>query len=319
MSNTILDLSNAFAASVEKAGQSTVLVDARRRMTASGIAFAADLILTANHVVEREEDLRVLLADGSEVAASLAGRDPGSDLAVLKLEKALATPAQVSNEVKVGQLALAIGRPTSNGLEASLGVISAIGGPVRTPLGLIDRYFRIDATPYPGFSGGPLADAEGNVLGINTSGFGPGMFITLPASGAWKTAQELAEHGSIKRGYLGVRSQVVEIPESGQKALNREQATGLLIVGIETDTPAAKDNLLVGDILVGVAGHPVTDHDDLFVALSGDVVGKSTPVEVLRGGQPQVVNVTVDARPTEQENHHHRHEHGHGHGRGHRR
>jgi S1-C subfamily serine protease len=311
MSNTILDLSNAFAEATQKAGQSTVLVDARRRMPASGIAYSAEFILTANHVVEREEDLRVWLADATQVPASLAGRDPGSDLALLKLEQALATPAQVSHEARLGQLALAIGRPSSSGLEASLGVISAIGGPVRTPLGLVDRYFRIDATPYPGFSGGPLADAAGNVLGINTSGFGPGMFIAIPASVAWKSADELAKHGSIKRGYLGIRSQTVEIPTAGQGSLKREQATGLLIVGIEADTPAEKSDLLVGDILVGINGHSVTDHDDLFAVLAGDVVGKATQAEVLRGGQPQTVSVTIEARPAE-------HQHAH-HGRGRRR
>lgn len=305
MSNTILDLSNAFAEATQKAGQSTVRVDARRRMPASGIAYSAEFILTANHAVEREEDLRVWLPDGNQIPVSLAGRDPGSDLALLKLEQALATPAQVSHEARVGQLALAIGRPSSSGLEASLGVISAVGGPVRTPLGLVDRYFRIDATPYPGFSGGPLADAAGNVLGINTSGFGPGMFITIPASLAWKSADELAKHGSIKRGYLGIRSQTVEIPAPGQAGLKREQATGLLVVGIEADTPAEKSDLLVGDILVGLNGHSVADHDDLFAALAGDVVGKVTQAEVLRGGQPQTVSVTIEARPFEQQHAHH--------------
>lgn len=300
MSNTSIDLSNVFAEAVEKAGQATVLVDSRRRLPASGIAYSAEFILTANHVVEREEDLRVLLADGSQVSASLAGRDPGSDLALLKLEQALATPAQVSHEARVGQLALAIGRPSSSGLEASLGIISAIGGPVRTPLGLVDRYFRIDATPYPGFSGGPLADASGLVLGINTSGFGPGMFITIPAAAAWKAANELAKHGAIKRGYLGIRGQVVEIPAAGQDSLKRKQATGLLIVGMEADTPATRSNLMVGDILVSINGQPVPDHDELFVILAGDLVGKEVAGEVLRGGQPHQISITVAARPAGQ-------------------
>ena len=309
MSNTTLDLSNAFAAATEKAGQSTVLVDARRHLPASGIAYSSEFILTANHVIEREEDLRILLADGQQLPASLAGRDPGSDLALLKLEQALATPAQVSNEARVGQLALAIGRPSAGGLEASLGVISAIGGPVRTPLGLVDRYFRIDATPYPGFSGGPLADVAGSILGINTSGFGPGMFITIPASAAWKTADQLAKYGSIKRGYLGIRSQVVEIPSAGQSSLKREQTAGLLIVGVEADTPAEKSKLMVGDILVGINGHPVGDHDDLFSVLVGEVIGKAIQVELLRGGQLQKISVTIEARPVEQENIHRGHRH----------
>ncbi len=316
MSNVLVDLSNALAAAAEKGGQSTVLVNARRRMPASGIAFAADLILTADHAVERDEDISVLLADGSEIAAKVAGRDPGTDLAVLKLEKAAAIPAETAQPARVGQIALALGRPSSDGIEASLGAISAISGPVRTPRGLLDRYYRTDTTPYPGFSGGPLVDAEGRVLGINTSGFGRGTSITIPAELAWKVAQELAQHGSIKRGYLGIRSQAVEIPSAGQSALKREQATGLLIVGLEPESPAEKNGLLVGDILVGINGHPVADHDDLFANLAGEVVGKSTPVEVLRGGQPQTVAVTVEERkPGPESEEHHGHHGGHGHGR----
>ncbi|PKN91245.1 MAG: signal protein PDZ [Chloroflexi bacterium HGW-Chloroflexi-6] len=310
MTISMEELSNNFAGATEKAALSTVLVNARRRMPASGIAFAADLVLTANHIVESDDNLQVILPDGSSVVASLAGRDPGSDLAVLKLEKALATPAETSTQARVGQLALALGRPSTSGIEASLGVISAISGPTRTSLGLLDRFFRIDATPYPGFSGGPLVDAVGRVLGINTSGFGPGMFISIPADIAWKTADELARHGSIKRGYLGVRSQAVELPAAAQQALQRQQASGLLLVGIDVDTPAGRSELMVGDILVGVAGHPIADHDALFVALSGDVVGRSTPVDVLRGGQPISIAVTIEARPAER-----RHGHGHGHQR----
>jgi S1-C subfamily serine protease len=296
MSNVLLDLSNAMAAAAEKAGKSTVLVNARRRIPASGIAFAADLILTADHVVQRDEDITVTLADRSEVPAKVAGRDPGSDLAVLRLEKAAAIPAEKAPEAKIGQIVLALGRPSPEGIEASLGTLSAVSGPVRTPRGLLDRYYRTDTTPYPGFSGGPLVDAEGHVIGLNTSGFGRGTSITIPAEIAWKVADELAKHGSIKRGYLGIRSQPVEITPAAQKALKREQATGLLIVGLEDQSPAEKGGLLVGDTLVGIGGHPVSDPDELFASLSGEVVGKATPIEILRGGEPKTIAVTVGER-----------------------
>ncbi len=296
MSNVLLDLSNAMAAAAEKAGKSTVLVNARRRIPASGIAFAADLILTADHVVQRDEDITITLADGSEVPAKVAGRDPGSDLAVLRLEKTVASPAEKAPEAKVGQIVLALGRPSAEGIEASLGTISAISGPVRTSRGLLDRYYRTDTTPYPGFSGGPLVDAEGRVVGLNTSGFGRGTAITIPAEIAWKVADELAKHGSIKRGYLGIRSQPVEIAPAAQKALKREQATGLLIVGLEDQSPAEKGGLLVGDTLVGIGGHPVSDPDELFASLSGEVVGKATSIEILRGGEPKTISVTVGER-----------------------
>jgi len=320
MSNMLMDLSNAFAAAAEKAGSSIVLVNARQRMPASGIAFAADLILTADHVVERDEDISVLLADGTQIKATVAGRDPGTDLAVLKLEKAIVTPAEKAPEARVGQLVLAVGRPSPQGIEASLGTISAISGPARTPRGQLDRFYRTDTTPYPGFSGGPLVDAEGRIVGINTSGFGRGMSITIPAEIAWKVAEELAKNGSIKRGYLGIRSQPVELNTAAQSALKREQDSGLLVVGLEENSPAEAGGVLVGDTLVGINGQPVADHDDLFAHLSGEVVGKSTPVEVLRGGQPLSLPVTIEERKAEAEQHEgHEHGHGHEHGRRHSR
>jgi len=296
--NVLVELSDALADAAEKAGKATVLVNARRRMPASGIAFAADLILTADHVVEREEDITVILADGTEVSAKVAGRDAGTDLAVLKLERAAAPVAEPTmNPARVGQIALALGRPSPEGIEASLGTVSAIGGPIRTGRGgMLERYIRTDSISYPGFSGGPLVAADGMVLGLNTSGLAHGAALTIPADIAWKIADTLARHGHIKRGYLGIRSQPVEIPEASQKTLKREQATGLLIVGVENDSPASKGGLMVGDILVAVAGALVVHHDELFARLSGDVVGKSTPIEILRGGQPQTINVVIGER-----------------------
>jgi len=298
MSNILVELSNSLAAAAEKAAVSTLLVNARRRMPASGIAFASDLVLTADHVIEQEDGITVLLADGTEASAKLAGRDPGSDLAVLRLDgKERSAPAEPAVQASIGQLVLALGRPSNAGIEASLGVISAMGGPLRTPRGSIDRYIRTDATPYPGFSGGPLVDAEGKVVGVNTSGFGRGVVLTIPAEYAWKVAGQLARSGSVKRGFLGVRSEAVELPETAQKELKRTQATGLLLVSVERKSPAEAAKLIVGDILVGMDGQPVPDHDALFAHLAGDVVGKSVPMEVLRGGQPQVFMVEVGARP----------------------
>jgi S1-C subfamily serine protease len=291
-------LSESMANAVEKAGAATVLVDGRRRMPASGVAFAPDLILTADHVIEREEDIPVVFPDGSQLAARLAGRDSGSDLAVLRLSTAAAAVAETApQEARIGQLVLSLGRPSREGVQASLGVISAVGGPVRTGRGgLLERYLRTDAIPYPGFSGGPLVDAAGRVVGLNTSGLARGASLAIPASLAWQIAASLAEHGSVRRGYLGVRSQPVMIPAAQQKALGRQQATGLLLVGIEEHSPAEAGGLMVGDILTGLAGQPVTDPDELLARLTGEIVGRSTPVEVLRGGQLSLITVTIGER-----------------------
>ena len=194
----------------------------------------------------------------------------------------------------LGQIALALGRPSPDGIEASLGTVSAIGGPIRTGRGgMLERYLRTDSISYPGFSGGPLVAADGTILGLNTSGLANGAAVTVPADIAWRIADTLVQHGRIRRGYLGIRSQAVDLPEASQKALKREQAVGLLIMGIEKESPAAKGGLIVGDILVGVAGEPILHHDELFARLNGEVVGKSTPIDILRGGQPQTLHVLI--------------------------
>lgn len=296
--NPLIALSDAMVAAVEKAGAATLMVNARRRMPASGVAYAPDLILTADHVLERDEDIRVGLPDGSQVPATLAGRDPGSDLALLRLESALAAQAEpVPQPARVGQLVLALGRPSPQGIQASLGVVSAINGPLRTGRGsLLEQYLRTDAIPYPGFSGGPLVDAAGRVAGINTSGLARGASLAIPAGLAWSLAGILVQHGHIQRGFLGVRSQPVAIPAAQQQALGREQASGLLLVGVETDSPAEAGGLLIGDIIVAIAGNLVTDPDELAASLTGSVVGKPTPVEVVRGGKPATITVTIGER-----------------------
>ena len=296
--NSFAALSSAMADAVEKAAASTVLVDARRRFPASGIAYASDLVLTADHVVEREEDITILLPDGSQVKAAIAGRDASSDLALLRLEQGGLLPAApLDSTARVGQLVLAVGRPSAEGVQASLGVVSAIGGPVRTGRGgLLEQYLRTDTIFYPGVSGGPLIDAAGRVLGINTSGLTQAISLTIPAALAWKTAEALSQHGHIRRGYLGVRSQPVELPASQQQALGRQQESGLLLVNIEAGSPASSGGLLVGDILVAIGGSPVSDPDELFYQLNGEVVGHPTPVQVLRGGQLTSLTVTIGER-----------------------
>jgi S1-C subfamily serine protease len=296
--NVLSVLSDAMANAVERAATSTVLVNGRRRFPASGIVYASDLILTASHVLEREDEIPVVLSDGSKQTGDLLGRDPGSDLAVLRLGGAIATVAEpASSEARIGQLVLALGRPTPDGVQASLGVVSAIAGPVHTRRGgLLERHIRTDAIPYPGFSGGPLVDSDGQVLGMNTSGLTRGASLAIPSGLAWQIAESITEHGSLRRGYLGIRSQPVEIPTIQQDALGRQQATGLLLVGVEPDSPAAEAGLMVGDILTGFAGGPVSEPDELFVSLAGEVVGRPTSLEILRAGELQEVTVTIGER-----------------------
>jgi S1-C subfamily serine protease len=295
--STLTEFSEGLSAAVEKAGASTILVDARKRYPASGIAYAEDLVLTADHVVTREENIKVILPDGKNLTATIAGRDPGSDLAVLRLAEKALSAAKTSDAAKVGQLVLALGRPNTKGMQASWGIVTSISGPTRTFRGgMLDEYILTETTPYPGFSGGPLINTEGEVLGLNTSGLTRGSSLTIPVKVAWQVAEALAKHGSVKRGYLGVRTQPVEIQETARQALKREQDHGLLVLWLEEGGPAANGGLLVGDILVAVGGQSVSDPDDLFAALGSDTVGKAVEVEILRGGRPETVNVTVGER-----------------------
>jgi serine protease DegQ len=296
--NILQALSDAMAQAVEKAGVSTVCVDARGRNAASGVILQPDQILTANHVVEREENIRVWLPGGAELRARLLGRDPGSDLCLLALDQGQAVPGTpAETEAQVGQIVLSLGRPEKEGIQASLGVVGAVGGPLRTGRGgLLERFIRTDAIPYPGFSGGPLIDGDGRILGINTSGFAPGASLAIPAAQAWRAAEALRQYGRIRRGFLGIRSQSVELPSAVNQALNRRQVTGLLLVGVERGQPADRAGLMVGDILIGLDSLPIEDHDTLLERLAGEKVGKTVPYEVVRGGRLMQGSIQLEER-----------------------
>lgn len=294
--NLLAALSEAMAEAVARGAAATVTVDARERLPASGVGYAADLVLTADHVIEREE-IRIVLPDGRERSAVRIGRDPSTDLALLRVAEGSVPILEIAErEPRVGQLVLALGRPTSEGIQASLGVISAVGSGLRTPWGgWMEHYIRTDVTMYPGFSGGPLIDLEGRALGVNTSGLA-GIPLTIPIRVAWRVAEALAREGRVRRGYLGIRTQSVPLAPAQQEALGRAQAYGLLIVGIEEGSPAAQGGLRVGDILTAFQGQSVEEVEDLQGRLMGEVVGRAVEVEVLRGESRRTVTLVVGER-----------------------
>jgi S1-C subfamily serine protease len=297
-SDLLAALSDGMADAVEKIGASVVRVNGRRRRPASGVIYASNMVLTASHVLEREEDLTVGVSDGRTLPAQFVGRDPSTDLAVLRAESLdgveVAAPAEGS--ARIGQLALAVGSPgRGEGPRASLGVVGSVGGSMRTWRGArLERYIQTDATPYPGFSGGPLIDARGNVLGIMTTGLARGAALAIPSELAWRVARTLEERGSVKRGYLGILSQPVRLPDTQRLGLT--QRGGLLVVGVEEDSPAGRGGLIIGDILATFNGQPVEDTEDLLALLTGERVGRRVPVKVIRGGELQTLQVTVGER-----------------------
>jgi S1-C subfamily serine protease len=294
-------ISNQLADAVAAAGAWTVRVQARRGPPASGIALAADLVLTADHVVDpsREDSIRLGLPDGSEVGGSVVGRDPATDLAVLRVASGSSplTPARAAaGEPRTGALVVVVGRPGSEP-NASLGLITGHGGPARTRRGgILERFLQVDAVLYPGFSGGPLVDAEGAVLGMITSGLGfGGPAVALPWSLATQIADTLGQHGKVPRGYLGVGSQPVTLSPQ-VKDLIGGQERGLLVVQVAEGGPAATAGLLQGDILVRLDGSAVTNADDLQSLLGPNRVGSGATASVVRGGELRELPVTIGSR-----------------------
>jgi S1-C subfamily serine protease len=294
MSEFLNTFSDALAVAVETASPSVVRVEARRRLPASGIVWSADgIIVTAHHVVEEDENIGIGLADGRTVSASLVGRDPTTDVAVLRTQaNGLTPPTWIGTEtLKVGHLALALGRPGES-VMAALGIVSALSKDWRTPAGgRLDYYLQTDALMYPGFSGGPAVDAAGGFLGFNTSAMLRGITMTVPTGTLRRVVAVLLTHGRMRRGYLGVSAQVVRLPAGLAGEVGQE--TGLLLGSVEPDSPAERGGLFMGDTIVALGGQPVHHPDDLLALLSADRVGQTVPVRIIRGGQLSEVHVVI--------------------------
>ena len=294
----LVALSTELADAVERAGRSTVAIHARRRIPSSGVLWRPGIVVAASHTVRRDDDITLTLPGGGTVAASLAGRDAGTDLAVLRLSDGAAggTPATPAPEdaARVGALVVAVGRP-GDSVTASLGIISAVGGEWRTwQGGRVDRFIRLDLAIYDGFSGGPLVDAAGRVLGVNTSGLTRAAPITIPVSTVARVADELLAKGHVRRGYAGVAVQPVDIPERLVREHGLPADSALLVVAVEQGGPADRAGILIGDLLVSVAGAPLAEPTDLLAALGG-----KEPIELrlVRGGAPLTVSLTPGDRP----------------------
>jgi len=301
--SALLALSDDLAGAVERAGRSLVAVNARPRVASSGIYWRPGVVVTADHTVKRDQDITVTLPEGRSVPARLAGRDPSTDLAALKLE-ADGTPVAErgdASSLKVGHVVLAVGRGGDSGLSASLGVISALGGAWRTWRGgQIDRFMRLDLSIFLGFSGGPLVDAQGRVVGLNTTGLWRNMGLTVPASTVDRVTEQLLEKGRVARGYIGLGMQPVRLPEALQSRLNLPGKAGMMAFTVEPGGPAERAGVLIGDVLLALDGEPVSDVGDVQAMLGGERVGKPLRALVLRGGATLELTIAVAERPREE-------------------
>lgn len=294
MIETLQNISDEMATLTATSGEAIVRVEGRQRQAASGIVWRADgLIVTAHHVVERDEGIGVGLPDGTATTADVVGRDPGADVAVLRINATdLAVASWTADEeLRVGHLVLALGRPGVH-VQATLGIVSALGGEWRTHAGgVINRYLQTDVVMYPGFSGGPLVTADGRFAGMNTSGLTRGTSIAVPSATIQRIAETILAHGHIPRGYLGIGVQPVRLADALQQTVGQE--TGLMVMSVEADGPAANAGLLQGDVLTHLDQTPIRQVDELQVFLSGDRVGKALEARFLRGGTVQTVDVIV--------------------------
>ena len=290
MANELSVLSSELADVVGKVGKSVVAVDARPRFGSSGVFWRPGIVVTAEHTIRREEEIVVTLPDGAKAQATVAGSDPGTDLAVLKVDGHTGDPPAVAaGDPAPGNLALSIGRSPDSGVNASMGIVSAVSGSWRTWRGgRLDRYIRLDLTLYPASSGGLVVNTSGEAIGIATSALSRIAGLAIPASTVDRVVDEILSHGRVARGYLGVGLQPVELPDH-QK--------GLIVLSLQPEGPAAQAGVLIGDVLVSLGGAAVNDTDDIQAVLERYAVGQTIPAGLVRGGAALGIGVAIGERP----------------------
>ena len=281
MTNELAALSQELAGAVERAGRAVTAVHARPRFSSSGVFWRPGVIVTAEHTIRREEEITVTLPDGRNGPATLAGTDPGTDVAVLKTDWSGEPAPRASTALVPGNLALTIGRSQDSGVNATMGIVSAVSGSWRTWRG-----GRLDY--YPGSSGGVVVNTAGEAIGIATSALSRIAGVAIPAATIDRVVDEILTRGRVAKGYLGLGLQPVVLPDH-QK--------GLIVLSLEPEGPAAKSGVLIGDILVSLGGTAVADTDDIQSVLESHAVGHAVQTGLLRGGASRQLSITVGERP----------------------
>jgi S1-C subfamily serine protease len=294
--STLRSISEDLAAAVAGVAPAVVAVHARPRLPSSGVQLRPGVVVTADHAIRVEQEIRVVWADGHVSPAALVARDAGTDLAVLRVEDESrpVTPLGERPDLRTGHLVLAMGY----GPRVSLGVVSTVGGAWRTWRGgEVDQFVRLDLTLYPGFSGGPLLDASGRVAGIVTSGLARDVEMAVPVATVARVVDQLLSGGRVRRAYLGVGLQPVTLPEATATRSPGAGGRALIVVKVEPEGPAAHAGLMLGDVLTALDGAPLREPDDVQVAVAGRAVGSTFRISLLRAGAPLEIPVTLGERP----------------------
>lgn len=295
-------ISDALVDLISRSASGVVAVKAAAYRVASGIVLDDGLVALADHSLRREDHVPVHTAGGQEVSATILGRDPSVDLAILKTEglDLRPLPAADPDALKPGMLAAVVGLTIDVGPSASLGILGAVGGSRRTWRGgTLDHFFRLDVNLYPSQSGAAVVTAEGQLIGMATPGLLRHSAVALPVKTIRRIADELLKEGRIRYGYLGVGLQPVRVPANLRSRISAAPESGLILLSVEPDSPAESAKLQVGDILISLNGKAVTDVEDLQMALRGDVVGQAVNALIIRGGEPIEVSITIAERRAE--------------------
>src|SRR2546430_1808392 len=299
MSAELIELSNALAQATERAAASAVAIHTEARGSSSGIVWRAGVIVTAEHALRRDEEIQATLRDGRVVAATLAGRDPSTDLAVLKCDEASNSVSAFgdASALKPGHLVLVVGRTRASGPVAALAAVSLVTAERRSWTGAaLTPYIRLDVGLQPPAVGGAVVDAQGRAIGIATPRFARFGAIAIPAATVDRVVDTLLKKGRIPRGYLGVGLQPVRLPDALRQSLQRNQKTAAIVLEVEPEGPAQKAGLVIGDILISLAGQAVAQLEDVHSQLHGEVIGKPVSLKFLRGGAVQETNIVVGDR-----------------------
>jgi S1-C subfamily serine protease len=272
--------------------------------TGSGVIVAPDgLILTNSHVAGTASRIEVTTADGQDLHARLVGDDPDTDLALIRIDEAVTLPSAPlgdSKRLKRGQLVIAIGNPLGFESTVTTGVVSALGRSLRSRSGrLIDDVIQTDAALNPGNSGGPLVSSRGEVVGINTAVIlgAQGICFAVAANTASFVLGELVRHGRVRRAFIGIAAQQTAVPPLRRRAAGLAQDGAVMVGTIEPDSAADRAGLRPGDIIVALDEATIAGADDLVRALTGDKIGRSVAVDVLRGTE----RLTLDLVPQERQ------------------